>query len=335
MSIYTIYALGESNISITPSGQLDGVNQGTGEHLDGLTITIDTPNWEAISVNDTDDDDFGDSDNSQLLNGTQVFDGVTYTGTPRVEAEYGLTVSDGTDTWTLVGFNINNGSPSYATVEGLAVIGGPGDFPPAGVGLTVTGFFEGPNFAASTYATPICFAQDTQIACAAGVRPVETLKVGDLVQTEAHGLQAVRWIGSRMLPAVGRMAPVEFAPGVLGNARALRVSQQHRVLIEGWRAELFFGQERVLVPAHRLVNGTNVRLVKDWRVLYVHFLLDMHALVCAEGAFCESLYPGEQTLSVLGTNAAQEIGRLVRPRRLAFAAPVVDGAEACLGAIFA
>lgn len=331
MGIYTIYALGESNISITPSGQLDGVTQGTGEHLDNLFITINTPNWEAISINDTDDDDFGDSDPSQTLNGTQDFDGVTYTGAPRVEAEYGLTVSDGTDTWTLVGFNINNSAPAYGTVEGLAVIGGPGEFPPAGVALEVTGFFEGPNFTATTYATPICFAQGTRIATAQGWRSVEALGVGDLVETDGHGLQAVRWIGRRMMPAVGRMAPVAFAPGALGNRRVLQVSQQHRVLIEGWRAELFWGQPRVLVPAHRLVNGSSVRLIESWRVVYVHFLLDMHALVRAEGALCESLYPGEQTFSILGDAAAREVAGLVGGKRPAFAAPVIPGAEASLG----
>ena len=325
--MYDIYALGENSITVSGGGQLDGVSQGDGSHLPGLTITIDTPDWQQIAITDN-DPDFEDNDGNQRLDGDQTFDGVAYTDGTRVEAEYGITVTNGTDTWTLVGFNLDNSNPTFGTIEGLAAIGGPGGFPPAGVPLTVVSAFEGPSFAATEYATPICFAAGTQIACAYGTQAVEALQVGDVVKTDGHGLQTVRWIGARMVPGVGRKAPVVFAPGVIGNRRTLRVSQQHRVLIEGWQAELNWGMRRALVPAHKLVNGREVRLEPGWMVLYVHVLLDHHALLLAEGARCESLFPGKETFDILGPKAKREIEALLAAGGAArFAAPVIEGPE--------
>lgn len=329
--MYDIFALGESAITVSGGGQLDGVTQGDGTHLPGLTLTINTPDWQQIAITDN-DPNFQDSDGSQQLDGDQTFDGVLYTNGTRVEAEYGITVTDGVDTWTLVGFNINNSTPAFGTVEGIAVIGGPGSFPPPGVALTVTSAFEGPSFAATDYATPICFAAGTEVACVGGSRVIEALKVGDRVLTEAHGLQEIRWIGARMVPAIGRGAPVRFEAGTLGNHRPLRVSQQHRVLIEGWEAELHWGLPRVLVPAHRLINGRSVRLDPGWMVLYVHVLLERHALLWAEGALCESLFPGKETFEILGPDARRAVRRLIGASgEMRLAAPVVQGPDARIG----
>ena len=48
------------------------------------------------------------------------------------------------------------------------------------------------------------------------------------------------------------MAPIEIAAGALGNWPRLVVSPQHRMLIEGWRAEIYFGQRQVLSAAVHL-----------------------------------------------------------------------------------
>lgn len=334
MPIYDIYALGESDISLSGGAILDGVTQGDGSHLvpdppaDPITLTINAANWQAMSINDSDDSDFGDSDASQTLNGTQTFDGVEYTGNPRVEAEYSFTVTDGVNTWTLVAFNINNSSPAYGTVEGIAVIGGPGSFPPVGVELTITGANEGPNFIATEYSTPICLVEGTRVACVDGARPVETLEVGMVVETAGHGPQPVRWVGTQYLPAEDKMAPVRFEPGVLGNERALMVSQQHRVLVRGWPAQLLLGRDEALVPAGQLVNGRTVTRVTGGMVRYFHVLLDVHALLICEGALCESLYPGDMALTSVGAEEAEKILAAVPETAPEFAAPLVTGREA-------
>ena len=144
MPDYSIFVLGETQLSISDGKVLSGVSQGSGIHLDGATITLDSNTWEEVRISDN-NLAFSDNDSAQVLDsgtpgGPQVIDGNAFTDGTVVEAEYGLTLSDGVDTWQVVGFNLRNSNPSYATVEGLAFIGGPGGFPPVGVPLTVTGF---------------------------------------------------------------------------------------------------------------------------------------------------------------------------------------------------
>jgi len=179
MPDYDIYVLGESDVTVTGgNGQLDGVTGGNGSNLNGATITLTSNAWAPVSITD-DDPNFQDSDGSQRLLGAQDIDGITYANNSVVEAEYGFTVSDGTNSWTLIGFNVNNSSPAYGTVEGLAFIGGPGDFPPINVPLTVTSTFEGPNFNAADYSTPICLTADTQVETSDGPKPIAQIRAGD------------------------------------------------------------------------------------------------------------------------------------------------------------
>ena len=306
MPDYNIYALGESQLTISDGGQLDGVTQGDGSHLDGLTITLNSGTWTPITITD-DDPNFQDSDTSQRLQAAQNFDGINYATNTVVEAEYGLTLSDGTNTWQVVGFNINNSNPAYATVEGLAFIGGSGGFPPVGVPLTVVSTSETPNFVADTYATPICVVAGTQILTPRGPVPVESILAGDEVITRDHGVQVVRWAGARSFAAHGTCAPVRFETGAFGNSQPLLVSQQHRMLVEGWQAQLLFGDDTVLVPALHLVNDSTVRVVSGGTVQYHHLLLNEHAAIQTNGAWTESFHPGPQALSSVTNDARDEL----------------------------
>ncbi|APE45512.1 hypothetical protein BOO69_14830 [Sulfitobacter alexandrii] len=258
----------------------------------------------AISDNDA---NFDDNDGNQVLDGAQQIDGVTYAGGTRVEAEYGVVVTDGTRSWTLVGFNVNNSNPTFGTIEGLAFIGGSGGFPPVGVPLTVTGTFEGPAYLATEYATPICLVAGTRVTTATGPRPIEQLGPGDLVLTRDNGLQPVRWAGQRRVPALAAFAPVRIRRGTLGNRRDLWVSQQHRVLVEGWKAELLFGEAEVLVAAVHLVNDGSIRLMPGGEVCYVHLLFDRHEVIETEGCWTESLFTGSTALASLPPAAHAEI----------------------------
>lgn len=147
MARYSIFILGESQLSVSVPQGLDGLNQGTGVHLIGETITIDSRSATEVFIRDNGSDNrFADNDGNQRLDGDQTIDGVLFNDGTRVEAEYGIMLTDGTNTWQAVAFNVNNSNPSYATVEGIAFIGGPGEFPPAGVQLTVVDTQEGPSF---------------------------------------------------------------------------------------------------------------------------------------------------------------------------------------------
>jgi hypothetical protein len=137
-----------------------------------------------------------------------------------------------------------------------------------------------------------CFVAGTLIATPAGPVAAEALRPGDLVLTQDHGPQPLRWVGRREVPGRGVMAPVELATGCLGAHRPLRVSPQHRLLIRSSRAHLLFGAAEVLAPALALVDGRRIRRRAMARVVYVHLLLDRHEILWAEGCAAESLLPG-------------------------------------------
>ncbi len=143
---------------------------------------------------------------------------------------------------------------------------------------------------------PPCFTPGTLISTNEGTRPVESLSVGDFVHTMDNGLQAIRWIGNRQVCASGPFAPVVFKPGAIGNDRELRVSPQHRVLVQGWQAELFFGRSEVLVPAKHLINGADVVQVPEDTITYYHLLFEHHEVIRSNGALTESFFPGDQIL---------------------------------------
>lgn len=306
--MYTIYMLEAQNITVSGGGSLSGVTQGAGSHLLGRTITLNTNDWLATQIND-DDANFDDNDGSgQTLAGSQTIGGVTYTGN-RVEAEYKLVLRDPAtgDTWTVIGYNVNNSSPSYGTIEGLAFIGGVGGFPPRGIALEVISAQEGPGAggqpatAATDYATPPCFTPSTRIDTPAGPRTVEALRPGDLVLTRDHGAQPLRWTGRvRLSPAelaaAPRFRPVRIAAGAFGPGlpeRPLTVSPQHRMLVEGPRCELLFGAAEVLVAALHLAGQPGVAVdPAPGGVTYLHLMFDRHEIIRAEGAWTESLHAG-------------------------------------------
>lgn len=88
--------------------------------------------------------------------------------------------------------------------------------------------------------------------------PIQDIQVGDLVRTLDNGLQPVRWAGTRGVSALEKRAPIRFAPGALGNTRELSVSPQHKMLVSGWRAELYFGEEELLVAALHPINADTI-----------------------------------------------------------------------------
>jgi len=153
----------------------------------------------------------------------------------------------------------------------------------------------------------VCFVAGTLIDTATGPRPVEMLRAGDAVRTADDGLQPLVWVGQRRVAGMGAMAPVRFAAGAIGNRRAPLVSPQHRMLVGGWRAQLLFGSDEVLVPARALINDHNVRRWPQDHVTYVHILFARHQIVFSEGAPSESFHPGATAMDALGAATRSEI----------------------------
>lgn len=154
----------------------------------------------------------------------------------------------------------------------------------------------------------ICFTPGTNIATPHGSRPIETLRVGDLVVTRDHGMQPIRWIQQRTVPATDKFAPVRLRPGVVtGLERDLLVSPQHRMLFQGYRAELLFGESEVLMPATHLIDDKMVTREEGGFVTYIHMMFDEHEVVYAEGAASESFHPGEIGLTGVADKAREEL----------------------------
>ncbi len=153
----------------------------------------------------------------------------------------------------------------------------------------------------------LCFARGTLIETPDGPRYVETLRAGDLVNTLDNGPQPLAWAGGERIAGTGPNAPVRIAPGVLGNVRELVVSQNHRMLLHGAKAELMFGQPEVLVAAKHLVDHQKIRIVEQAQVHYFHLLFDHHQIIFAEGCPTESLHLGQEALKTVGAQTRDEI----------------------------
>lgn len=152
-----------------------------------------------------------------------------------------------------------------------------------------------------------CFAHGTHIRTVDGDVQVQDLKVGDLVVTQDDGLQPLRWIGRRRVPAAGRFTPVVIEPGTFGLHRRLVLSPQHRVVVTGAMAELMFGEAEVLVAAKDLVNGCSVYFRSGGEVEYFHLLFDRHQIIWSEGLATESFLPGPQVLAGFEADVQAEI----------------------------
>lgn len=353
MPVFSVWTLGSSDISVSGGGSLSGITQGDASHLAGLTITLNAPNWTETRIDD-DDSGFDDNDGSQILAEPLALNGTTFAAGTRVEAEYTIVVEDPDgNRYTIYGYNLNNSSPNYATVEGLAFLGPDGAWPPVGVPLSVVatgegpGSFGNPQVIYEDLVAPICFVAGTRIAVPGGWRAVEQIEVGDLVETRDHGPRPVRWIGARTLsPAeiaeaervrAGRFAPVRVLAGALGPGRPmrdLRVSPQHRLVMSGWRPELHFGEAEVLVAACHLVDGERViNEIPERPVTYVHLMFDRHEIVLAEGLPAESFRAGASALGSIPVEARAELFALFPdladlPEGLPPARPVLTGYEA-------
>lgn len=228
--------------------------------------------------------------------------GDTFNGTPVTDVWVGDTLTirlpDGTQvTYSGVTFYLASGSPVFTPTDGQVL---------------QNGTFVTSTFVNSSTQTPVsnfgptCFTPGTMIATPDGLRAIETLKAGDQVETLDQGAQPIRGILADRFRAAGDLAPIRFATGAIGNTAPLLVSPQHRILVSGWRAELYFGQDEVLAAAKHLVNGDTVRQVPGGMVTYIHLVFDRHQIIFGQGIPSESCLP-VYALDAARTAAQEEL----------------------------
>jgi len=159
--------------------------------------------------------------------------------------------------------------------------------------------------------TSVCFCSGTLIETTNGPAKIETLRPGDMVLTADHGPQELRWIGGQLLAHPGRNAPIEISPGAFGNDvpnHKLRVSPQHRMLVQSPIVTRMFGTDAILMPAKHLLDLPGVtQAAPHIPVRYWHMLFDHHEIVRANGAWAETLFLGPEAAKSISKAALNEI----------------------------
>ncbi len=161
-----------------------------------------------------------------------------------------------------------------------------------------------------------CFGAGTMIETSQGITPVEYLNCGDLVKCGDGQYYPIRWVSRRLVTAAEMKNNPDFRPILIAKdalyknvpERDLIVSPQHRIVIDDWRAELLFGQERVLVPAVHLLNDRDItRDYSSDEVTYYHFMFDRHRTVFSNGLESESFFPGAEAIRGVEDSARAEL----------------------------
>jgi len=166
----------------------------------------------------------------------------------------------------------------------------------------------------------VCFARGTLIEGANNRQvPVEDLQQGDWVMTADHGMNQIKWIGvskigAQTLAQHPKLRPIRIKKGALGcstPAQDLYVSPQHRILVRSKIAQRMFDEPEVLVAAKHLIELEGIDIVGDTKdVEYYHILLDVHEILIANGAACESLYLGAQALKSVDRESKRRISQV-------------------------
>lgn len=247
--------------------------------------------YNMIDQNDDDDFDRFDNDSVNGIDITASYPGDTVT----------INVSGvGNVTYTGVTFYLADGSRVFTPNDGQVLQNGT---------LVSTSWVSAQGPLDVVDLGPTCFVSGTMITTTNGPRKVEDLRVGDFVLTQDHGPKSVLWIGGGTWRAAGVSAPVLIKKGALGNDADMMVSQQHRMLITGWQAQLYMGVDEALVAAKYLVNGTSIRIVEGGEVEYFHLLFEAHEIITAAGIPSESYHP-EHAIALDDHKSQAEIAQL-------------------------
>ncbi len=182
-----------------------------------------------------------------------------------------------------------------------------------------------------------CYAPGTMIDTPDGPRAVETLQVGDLVNTLDHGPQPIRWVrsGDHPLEEVDVDAkPVLIAAGALGKglpSQDLIVSPQHRMFVGGAGQLDGWFETEAFAPAKSLTKLRGIRHMKGkTKITWIHFACDRHEVVTANGCLSESLLLGPMVVNGLTGAERQELSAIYGVAPMPDAALNGPAARECL-----
>ena len=164
-----------------------------------------------------------------------------------------------------------------------------------------------------------------------GFVPISQIRLGQTVSTLNRGEMQVRWVGSQLLPARGRYAPLVMRHPYYGLRHDLLIAPEQRLCLKGSKVEYMFGAEEVAASVLHLADGKAIttaapRLTQR----YFHIVLEEPAVISVSGAAMESMDPGPilNEPALLPYSNLQEVPMELLPRATASPIPVLRGYEA-------
>ena len=260
-----------------------------------------------------DDGNFDEVDASQVLAGDINLDGTTYAAGSPVHSAYDLINSSSGLKVTSLHFtgDGNNGGPVHGLIATEELL--PGTTYTFDINRT-SHLKSNPS---SEYVA--CFTPGARIETQNGTLPIEALQPGDMIATRDRGYQPLRlllrtYVSRERLVTHPNLRPIRITAGALGlglPTRDLLVSPQHRFLTISPIAKRMFSREDILVSAKRLtaLPGIFVQDTDD-PVTYLHFVMDQHEVIFADGTPTESFYCGPMAVHLLDEAARVEIDAL-------------------------
>ncbi|MDJ0827330.1 MAG: Hint domain-containing protein [Rhodobacter sp.] len=277
-----------------------------------------------LAIDDDDaffEDAYVETGGAQTLDQDVTINGVNYFAGDVIQNEFSLINAGGVELWVV---RINGVNVGFAYPAG--------DPPSNGEVFNANDTRDGAAEDSLDQTTPslepyqdiLCFAAGTRIATPGGAMPVEELRAGDRVDTLGRDTQRLTWVYSKRYrwPAGPHSSkPIAVRAGSLGAGlpkRDLVLSPQHRVLLPGG----------ALAPAVALTILPGIRQMNGKRALtLVHAMCADHSLLLAEGAPCESFYPGDVAKAGLPHLARRSVAALTGPE-YASARPFLTRREA-------
>lgn len=264
-----------------------------------------------------------DIDNS-VSNDQMSINGTTKSFDAAMEFNATITYPDGTTAnITAVVFQTTDGdvylAPEYSNnADQMALEAGPIQSITLNAPIYAEGVFgQGYSLYGDRYAADFvpCFTLGTRIATSLGEVLVEDLKAGDRVFTRDNGIQELRWVGQQLvdksrLKATPKFLPILIRKGAIGNGMPehdLLVSPNHRILVTGANAALYFDDTEVLIAAKHLTMIDGIDVADVEAVTYIHLLFDQHEVVLSNGMWTESFLPSDHTLRGVGSEQRDEI----------------------------
>lgn len=191
--------------------------------------------------------------------------------------------------------------------------------------------------ATNTNVNVVCFTHGTLILTPAGERRIDDLQPGDLVVTQDGIAKPIRAIHQRDISRLKILGlphiwPVKIGANALGQnvpCRDLLVSPQHRIWVNSKITSCMTGGPALVAAKDLLTLGDVSKPAPAGDVTYIHLVFDRHEVICANGCWSESFYPGEQAMKALPRQVAQEYRRIFGDAMdVSFAAPFLRGHKA-------